>query len=270
MISLTDYILNNNNIINNTDTMYLDDLLESVSNLINENLLEFDYITEAGEAWSIKDGYYVKQNGDVLLFPDKTLYDKQININKSSSFGALKHKHLYNYMLWAGNHAMERHNERKVSIKEITDCVKDAYPTICDLYKQGKLKSHDASKTVVIVKYMGENEPPISIVLFVEKASRYNKETNKYEEWPTLYKRTPDLKIKTVAKYYNFSSIFRPDGKNKNNKTGVVSEEYHIYLDENGKIDNYQKAKLNAEYMKKNNMFIKDKSGNYVFKNNKD
>ena len=246
MISLKDYILDNN--INTS--LYLDDLLESVSNSINENMLEFDYITEAGEAWSIKDGYYIKQNGDVLLFPDRSLYDKQININKSASSGIQKHKHLYNYMLWAGNHAMERHNERKVTIKEITDCVKEAYPTICDLYKSGKLKSHDASKTAVIVKYMGDDEPPISVVLFVEKASKYNKETKKYEEWPTLFKRTPDLKIKTVAKYYDFSAIFRNDGRNKNKKTGVISEEYHIFLDEHGKVDPYKKAKLNAEYMR--------------------
>ena len=246
MISLQDYILNNN--INTS--IYLDDLLESVSNSINENLLEYYFINEAGESWSIKDGYYVKQNGDVLLFPDRSLYDKQIKINKSSASGIQKHKHLYNYMLWAGLHAMERHNERKVSIKEITDCVKEAYPEICNLYRYGKLRSHDASKTVVIIKYMGDNEPPISIVLFVEKASKYNKETKKYEDWPTLFKHTPDLKIKTVAKYYDFAAIFRNDGKVKNKNTGVISEEYHIFLDEYGKIDPYKKAKLNAEYMR--------------------
>ena len=61
MISLKDYILDNN--INTS--LYLDDLLESVSNSINENLLEYDFINEAGEAWSINDGYYIKQNGDV-------------------------------------------------------------------------------------------------------------------------------------------------------------------------------------------------------------
>lgn len=257
MISLLEYLTNNIEY-NNKYNIYLDDLLESVTDSINENKLSFDIITEAGEAWSIKDGYYVKQNGDVLLFPDRNLYDKQISVNKRSAAGTTKYKHFYNYMLWAGNHAMERHNERKVSIQEILDCVKEAYPTICDLYKQGKLASHDATKTVVIVKYMGEKEPPISVVLFVEKASRYNKETKQYEPWPTLYKRTPDLKIKTVAKYYNFASIFRPDGKNKNGKTGIMSEEYHIFLDEHGKIDNYQKAKLNAEYMRQNNMFKKD------------
>lgn len=246
MISLQDYILNNN--INTS--IYLDDLLESVSNSINENLLEYDFINEAGESWSIKNGYYVKQNGDVLLFPDRSLYDKQIKINKSSASGIQKHKHLYNYMLWAGLHAMERHNERKVSIKEITDCVKEAYPEICNLYRYGKLRSHDASKIVVIIKYMGDNEPPISIVLFVEKASKYNKETKKYEDWPTLFKHTPDLKIKTVAKYYDFAAIFRNDGKVKNKNTGVISEEYHIFLDEYGKIDPYKKAKLNAEYMR--------------------
>lgn len=246
MISLQDYILNNN--INTS--IYLDDLLESVSNSINENLLEYDFINEAGESWSVKDGYYVKQNGDVLLFPDRSLYDKQIKINKSSASGIQKHKHLYNYMLWAGLHAMERHNERKVSIKEITDCVKEAYPEICNLYRYCKLRSHDASKTVVIIKYMGDNEPPISIVLFVEKASKYNKETKKYEDWPTLFKHTPDLKIKTVAKYYDFAAIFRNDGKVKNKNMGVISEEYHIFLDEYGKIDPYKKAKLNAEYMR--------------------
>lgn len=246
MISIKEYILNNN--INTS--IYLDDLLESVSNSINENLLDYDFINEAGESWSIKDGYYIKQNGDVLLFPDRSLYDKQIKINKSSASGIQKHKHLYNYMLWAGLHAMERHNERKVSIKEITDCVKEAYPEICNLYRYGKLRSHDASKTVVIIKYMGDNEPPISIVLFIEKASKYNKETKKYEDWPTLYKRTPDLKIKTVTKYYDFAAIFRNDGKVKNKNTGVISEEYHIFLDEYGKIDPYKKAKLNAEYMR--------------------
>lgn len=253
MKSLIDYIKESSSINNNY--IYLDDLLESVNNDINESLLDFEFINEAGESWSVKDGYYVKQNGDVLLFPDRQLYDKQNYTNKKSRGGNNynnRPKHLYNYLLWAGNHAMERHNERKVTIKEIVDCVKEAYPKICELYSQGKLEQHNAKTCAVIVKYQGDNEPPISVVVFVERNSKYNKETDKYEVYPTLEKRTPTLKIKTVAKYYDFASIFRPDGKRKE-KDGGSSFEYHIWLDENGNPDPYQQAKEAAIVMRDNN-----------------
>ena len=245
MITLKEYIktnLNNYNNFNN-DFIYLDDLLESVTQ---------DILEGKNDSWYTKGDYYVKQNGDVLLFPNRILYDKQISLNQKSSdkSSSTKYKHLYNYMLWAGNHAMERHNERKVTIKEITDTVKEAYPQICDLYKAGKLEPHDATKTAVIIKYQGDNKPPISIVVFIEKASYYNKETKKYINWPTLYNRTPDIKIKTVAKYWDFASIFRNDGKIINNKTGVTSYEYHIFLDENGKPDKWQMAKETALHMR--------------------
>ena len=135
--------------------------------------------------------------------------DRQNYVNKKSRNSITsKPKHLYNYLLWAGNHAMERHNERKVEIDEIVQCVKDAYPKICELYRQGKLEQHNAKTCAVIIKYQGDDEPPISVVVFVERNSKYNKETGKYEVYPTLEKRTPTLKIKTVAKYYDFASIF--------------------------------------------------------------
>ena len=257
MLNLIDYIKKTNILENNSELnhnfVYLDDLLESVTESINESQLEFNIITEAGEQWSIKDGYYVKQNGDVLLFPDRKLYDKQNYINKKSRNDITsKSKHLYNYLLWAGNHAMERHNERKVTIDEIVECVKEAYPKICELYRQGKLEQHNAKTCAVIIKYQGENEPPISVVVFVERNSKYNKETNKYEEYPTLEKRTPTLKIKTVAKYYDFASIFRPDGKRKE-KDGGEAYEYHIFLDQDGRLDPYKQAKEAAIVMRDNN-----------------
>ena len=232
--------------------LYLDDLLSSVERcLIEDSESSLEFIYEAGsDSWATKDGYYVKQNGDVLIYPDRQLYDKQIELNKKSASTGQKKKHLYNYLLWAGRHAIERHNERKVSIKEIVECVNQAYPSICDLYKSGKLASHDYTKTAVIVKYMGDDEPPISIVIAIDKAAYYNKETNQYEPYRTLQNKTPELKIKTVAKYYDFASIFRPDGKRKDRNTGTTAYEYHIFLDEDGRVDKWQKAKENALYMR--------------------